>query len=146
MFFRTRVSILQLLGQPYKIELSAPPRADERLQMIIDNNEGVIGLRGCSCDLIWTLPKIDLQDDYFRSTSQLVTLFYAKEFTLFTQRVIGTTKRETPVRNKKMTVYGSETFLNEGPVNKSTFSSKFRRFVVCRFVVSPFCDRDRRTK
>ena len=37
-----------------------------------------------------------------------------------------------------MIVYGSEPFLNDGPVNKLTVSSKFRRVVVCRFVVSPF--------
>ena len=45
-----------------------------------------------------------------------------------------------------MIVYGPEPFLDDGPVNKSTVLSKFRCFVICRFVVSSFCDWDRRTK
>ena len=49
-------------------------------------------------------------------------------------------KDETPVQNEKMIVYGPEPFLNDGLVDKLTVSSRFRRFVVF-----PFCDRDRRT-
>ena len=66
--------------------------------------------------------KIHLQDDYFRSTSNLVKLFYAKNL-CFTRN--GRSKRrngETPVRNEKMIVYGPGSFLNDGLV-VSSFSS-----------------------
>ena len=39
-FFRATVSIPLLLGQPYQIQPYGTPRADERLQIIIDNDEG----------------------------------------------------------------------------------------------------------
>ena len=38
-FFRTTVSIPPLLGQPYQIQPYGPPRADERLQMLVDNDD-----------------------------------------------------------------------------------------------------------
>ena len=42
MFFRTTVSILLLLGQLYQIQpyYKYPPRADENLQMVTDNDDG----------------------------------------------------------------------------------------------------------
>ena len=39
-FFRTTVSSPPLLGQPYQIKPYGPSRADERLQMLTDNDDG----------------------------------------------------------------------------------------------------------
>ena len=39
-FFRTTVSIPPLLGQPCQILMYGPPRADDRLQLVTDNDDG----------------------------------------------------------------------------------------------------------
>ena len=110
--------------------------------MVTDNDDGSDYIRVRGRNLIRPSTKIDLQDDYFRSTSR-----YAKEFTLLTRRAIETTKRRNSrSKRKKDVVHGSESFLNGGPIDKATVSSEFRRLVVRRFVVSSFCDRDKRTK
>ena len=67
-FFRTMIYIPPLLGQPYQIQAYGPRRVDESLQMIADNDEESGYVSACG-DSIRPLPKIDLEDDYFRSTS-----------------------------------------------------------------------------
>ena len=65
-FFRTTVSIPPLLGQPYQIQPCGPPRANENLQMVTDNDDGSDYVFVVA---IWVdrRQQIDLQDDYFRS-------------------------------------------------------------------------------
>ena len=98
-----------------------------------------IGLRACGGDLMQPSPKIYLQDDYFRSTWQPVKLFYAKRFTLLTQRAIETTKRQNwtklPFETKKWPFTDrnqTELFLKDCSVEELTVLSKFCRFIVLR--------------
>ena len=148
-FFRTTVSTPPLLGQPYQIKPYGPPRAD-RWEPADNHHRQWWWIGLCMFVVaIWSdrRQKITFKMiKYFRSTSYLVKLFSAKEFALLTRRAIETTKRRNSRSKQKKIVYGTEPFLSDGPVDKSTVSSKFRRFAVCRVVVSLFCDRDRRTK
>ena len=145
-FFQTTVSIPPLLGQPHQIQPYGSPRAG-RWEFADDHRQWWwVGLRARVGDLCSRRQKLTLKMTTSDRRRNSQNYFTQKNLRFWRDGRSKWRNDETPVRNEKMIVYGPDLFLNDDSVDESTVSSKFRRFVVCRFVVSSFCDGDRRTK